>query len=332
MIGILTVLFLAPLSWAKPPARASAPTAAPVTLPGVAKGIRFDDLGFSADLDRLLVPVGGAGKLFLIEPASRRIDAVTIAGVGEGATSADAGAGFLFAGDHAGAVLVVDPKSGKTAASAKLGAEPDYVRYVAATREVWVTEPGGERVEVFALETAGGKPSLAAAAPLSVPGGPESLVVDDAGGRAYTNTWEGETVALDLKKHAVAARWRNGCAASRGIALDAKNGWVFVGCKEGKAVVLDARDGKILSSLPVGDGVDIIAYDAFRRHLYVPGGKSRTLSILAVDAGGALRELASAKTAPRAKCVTADGHGGAWVCDPERGRLLYFKDELAPGR
>ena len=35
--------------------------------------------------------------------------------------------------------------------STPLGATPDYVRYVAATGELWVTEPGASQLEIFAL-------------------------------------------------------------------------------------------------------------------------------------------------------------------------------------
>jgi hypothetical protein len=41
------------------------------------------------------------------------------------------------------------------------------------------------------------------------------------------------------------------------------------------------------------------------------------------------RKPTTVTTAPVAKgshCVAADDRGGAWICDPQGGRLLYFKD------
>ena len=61
-----------------------------------------------------------------------------------------------------------------------LASAPDYVRYVAATKEVWVTEPGKSRIEIFALSNA--RPSHVGF--IDVPGGPESLAIDEKRGRA----------------------------------------------------------------------------------------------------------------------------------------------------
>jgi hypothetical protein len=85
----------------------------------------------------------------------------------------------------------------------------------------------------------------------------ESLVIDATRGRAYTHLWGGATVAIDVHTRAIAETWPNGCASSRGIALDEARGFVFAGCDEGKAVVLDAaQGGRQLSSLSAGAGVD----------------------------------------------------------------------------
>ena len=74
----------------------------------------------------------------------------------ESVTSADEGGGFLFATDRtSGRLEVVDPAARRIVAGSKLGGSPDYVRYVAPTEEVWVTEPDSERIEIFRLE---GKP------------------------------------------------------------------------------------------------------------------------------------------------------------------------------
>jgi hypothetical protein len=64
------------------------------------------------------------------------------------------------------------------------------------------------------------------------------------------------------------------------------------------------------------------------KHLYVPGSTSATLAILTVADDGQLASVATIPTAKGAHCVTADDRGGVWVCDPEEGRLLYFKDSF----
>ncbi len=132
---------------------------------------------------------------------------------------------------------------------------------------------------------------------------------------------------IDVKRWMILATWANGCAASRGIALDEQRGFLFVGCSEGKAVVLDVNhNGQQLASLADGSGVDVISYNSALAHLYLPGASSATMAILGVAKDGKLSLLGRVNTAQGAHCVTADDLGNAWVCDPDHGQLLLVKD------
>lgn len=314
--------------------RGAPPTS--LVLPGGEAGIGFDDLRFSPELHRVLAPGGRTGKLDLIDPASLAIesvagfstDATFGGGHGEGTTSVDVGGGVLFATDRdRSEVVVVDPAAKKITSVAKLAGHPDYVRWVATQKEVWVTEPNKKEIEVFSFDGT----KLTHTGSIAVPGGPESLVIDVPRSRAYTHTWDDATVVLDLAQHEEIARWKNGCAASRGIALDEQRGFLFVGCEEGKVTALDlAHDGKLLGEAPTGKGVDIIAYSPTRAHLYAPGGDSATLTIVSVSATGKLGVVATVPAAEDAHCVTTDDAGHAYVCDPKRGALIVVTD--APER
>ncbi len=305
----------------------------PFALPGGGQPIGFDDMQFSPALHRLVVPAGRTGTIVLVDPDSHAV--TTIGGFsaapaggrghGEGTTSADTGHGLLFAIDRtAKTVDVVDPDAGTILSKAPLGGSPDYVRFVAPTGELWVTEPDGDRIEVFSLgKQRGDAPKLVGT--IAVTGGPESLVVDGARGRAYANLWSGTTLAIDLKTRVIVARWPNGCMGSRGLALDAAQGHLFVACSEGKAVVLDAgHDGTVLDTAPAGAGIDIIAFDSGTARLYVPGAKAATLTVFAVSQSGKLSALALAPTTEGAHCVAVDDRHGVWICDPAGGRLLHL--------
>jgi len=306
---------------------------AKLVLPGGEGGIGFDDLTFSASLHRILAPAGRTGKLDLIDPRTQQVESIAgfstdadkfAGGHGEGTTSADTGGGFIFASDRSRTeVAVIDPKTSKIVGNVALASGPDYVRWVEPTREVWVTEPGKKQIEFFALH----KSKLVHKGVIGVTGGPESLVIDATRGRAYTHTWDDATVAIDLVNHAEAARWTNVCTASRGVALDEKRGLLFVGCDEGKATVLDiAHGGTLLGSAGTGKGVDIIAYNPVLAHLYIPGGRSATMTILGVGPGGKLDVLGSIAVAMGSRCVAADDAGHAYVCDPKQGALLVVTD------
>jgi hypothetical protein len=318
---------------------ARAQTAKPLALPDGKGGIGFDDLRYDAALGRLLIPAGRSGNVDLIDPSSGAVTPIGgftriaryDAGHGQSVTSVDAGDGLLFATDRTALSLaVVDAKSRRIVARAPLASAPDYVRWVAATREVWVTEPGKKRIEVFSLGTAT-PPTPTHAAFIDAPGGPESLAIDDKRGRAYTHKWKSATMAIDLQSRAVVATWAAGCADPRGIALDAARALLFVGCEDGTATALDLdHDGKLVATAKSGSGVDIIAYDAARAHLYLPGDESATMAIIGVSPNGALTVLGTVPTVKDAHCVTTDERGNAYVCDPRNGQLLVVHDPYPP--
>lgn len=313
---------------------ATAPSVTPVPMPGASNGAGFDDLGFAPSLHKVLAPAGGSGKLDLVDPATRAVTSIGGfsaasapygGGHGEGTTSADEGPGVVFAIDRTTKTLaVVDAKTLEVTSRASLAADPDYVRWVAPTSEVWVTEPDAEQIEVFAWR-AGTPPSPSRV--VRVAGGPESLVVDAERKVAFTHLWKGTTVAIDLATHAIRATMPNGCEGSRGIALDRQRDLLFVGCAEGKAVAIDPwHGGAVVGTAEVGAGVDVIAYAPSLHHLYVPGSKTATMAIISVAPDGKLTVVATVPTRAGAHCVAADDARQAWVCDPRAGRLLLVKD------
>ena len=317
---------------------------APVTvivLPGGEGGIGFDDLRFSLEMHKLLVPAGRTGRLDLVDPKTHGVEAIagfsgtreSARGHSQGTTSADSGEGLIFASDRSDRTLVtVDGATRRIVARAKLGGGPDYVRWVAPLREVWVSEPDRKVVETFRLE---GKspPTLTQAGTIEVLDGPESLEIDPTRRKAYANTWHDATIAIDLDSRAKVAHWANQCEGARGLALDTGRGLAFVGCREGKAVALDVdHGGAVLGSASTAKGVDIIAFGGKLSHLYVPGGSDASLTVVGVGPRGKLDVLGAMPTAPDAHCVAVDDDGNAYVCDPGKGRLLVLRDPYPTSR
>ena len=322
----------------------SAPELQSIAVPDGAKGIGYDDLQYAPGLKRILVPAGRTGRLVLIDPATKAV--VSIAGFssaasfggghGQGTTSAaelPGADGRIVATDRGSReIKLVSAKTSSIVGSIKLAAGPDYVRAVPLTGEVWVTEPGRKQIEVIRVDpkAAGG---LAHVANISVPDGPESLVIDGERGRAYSHTWAGQSFAIDLKTRKVVSSWRNGCRGSRGIALDPKRGWLFAGCAEGKATVVDLATEKVLSTAETGTDVDSIAYSPTLGHLYVPGGGSADLSILNVASDGTLSVLGKVPTAADAHTAAPDPETrSVFVGTPEHGAVLVIRDSFPPSQ
>jgi len=315
--------------------------AVPVPIPGGEGGIGFDDLVFSAPLGRFIVPGGRTGSVFLMDPATRRLEPLGAlsklptwkGGHGQSATSADAGRDTLFVADRTAKRLYAIPLSGKgTPAEAPLASGPDYVRWVEPTGEVWVTEPDAEAIEIFRFDPKA-QPALVHVGRVAVADGPESLVIDAEHGRAFTNTWHDRTLAIGLRERSVTGEWKNGCKDARGLDADRTRGLLLVGCAEGLATVIDTSGkGRLAGQARTGAGVDIVAYVTSTRRLYVPAGKAGTLEAFEVQADGSLRSLWRETAAPQAHCVAADGGGHVVVCDPPGGRLLMYEDAAGRAR
>jgi DNA-binding beta-propeller fold protein YncE len=310
------------------------PTPRIIAIPGGEGGVGLDDISYSPFLKRVILPGAGTGDIYLLNPASNKLEVISgftkstsFHGGFEGVTSADAGDGFIFAVDHGSQQLdVIDAQSHNVVGSTKLAGAPDFVRYVSSMHEIWVTEPHVDRIETFTLSA--GKTNPAHHDFLAVFEGPESLLIDNASGRAFTNSRTGTSYVFDLKSGDELKRFKNGCRASRGLGFDAAHDLLFVGCKEGKLEVLDAKSARLISETTTGAGVDIIAYDPTLAHAYLPAARSATMATIAVSSDGRAKLLGTVDTVHGAHCAAVDQEGGVYVCDPLHGKILVFRDSF----
>ncbi len=302
-----------------------------VALPGGAGGVGFDDLRFSGNLASLLVPGGRTGNLDFIDPSLELVSSVGgfssaatyTKDTSFGVTSADEGNDVVYATDRTTKTLsVIDGKTRKVVGSpVALADVPGYVRYVAATNEVWVTEPASKQIEVFSLGTSG--PTHAQSIAVA---GAESLEIDATRGMAFTNDTS-STLALDVSKHAVSGTWPNGCKTSRGLAVDRAGGFVLTACEEGLVVVLAETSGAVLGKAAFGSGLDRLAYDSLRQRLYVPSPAASALGVVSIDSTtGAPALLGSVEATSDAHCAVTPGGGQVFVCVPSLGQLVYLYD------
>ena len=74
-----------------------------------------------------------------------------------------------------------------------------------------------------------------------------------------------------------------GCEEPTGLAFDVAHARLFSACQGGALVVTDARDGHAVARIAIGEGPDGAEFDAARQLLFVPAGKSGTLTIIHED-------------------------------------------------
>ncbi len=310
-------------------------------------GIGIDDMGFAPGLNRVVVPAGRTGNVDLVDIDTLEVKSVAGFSVEKqfhgshdfGATSVTEANGLLFVADRTtNTMRTVDPKKGALVGSAvKFAASPDYVRSVPALHEIWVSEPDKQQIEIFSIPKGATTPVHTGV--VAIDGdGPESLVIDHARGRAYTNLFSNVTLAIDLKSHKIVDRFTNACAkdgtdpndrGSRGIAVDEARGFLIVGCAEGIASVVDITvpGGKRLSQVKLpGTDVDVLAFDPVLGHLYATPGER--LAILGLSDHGVIKVIGTTPIPTQARSVVADGKGFVYVGDQKGSGLLRFQDPL----
>jgi hypothetical protein len=337
------------------------------TDPSATGSIGFDDLIFDTTTKSIFLPGARTGNLYAIDVTTDKPEASVVAG-GFTKTNAytseshDYGLtsvvalpnGLLVATDRADpeakgypgkevgninapTLTVIDPSAEKRVISkTALLTKPDFIRYVASTKKIWISEPdGGNKLQVFNL------PSEDSAAPVktsevSFTDGPESLSIDEVRGVAYSNAGS-TTVSVNLADGTLGnAKWESGCQKPKFIAVDAKRGIAFNACLEGGVVAHDVTSGAVVGKLSpkqTGAGVDIIGYNADLSHLYVASGKSQKLSIVAVLHNGSGKNLLSllgqVSTGGKKNYTSnavADSFGHVWVPRPLTGDVARFTD------
>jgi len=310
-----------------------------ITLSGGGRALDLDDMVYFSELGRVVVPGAQDGNLDFLDPKTRRIFAVPVAKPTRtdegGVVSAALAGNYVFTADAAaGEIAIVGLRSKSVVGRIKMAGKADYLRHVASTDEIWVTQPRETgRIEIFTIER-GESVHLVQAYTIAIPGGPESLVIDDPHGVAYTNTFGDSTLMIGIKSRSVAEIWPNSCGeyermarGARGLAFDADNHILYVACMQGKVVGLDAENhGKIVSSVGVDPSVDIIAFNPKTHHLFAPSTTKGVLFVFAANANGMLKQIAQYRTAQGSHCVVSNGADKVYVCDPEHGRLFEISD------
>jgi YVTN family beta-propeller protein len=165
------------------------------------------------------------------------------------------GKGFTSNGRE-NTVTIFDLKTLKVLNKIKVGARPDAILYDPATKRVFTFNAGSQ--DATAVDAAKGE--VVGSIPL---GGKPEFAASDSKGTVFVNLEDkNQLFALDPEKLAVKQRWDlPGCEEPSGLSMDTKNRLLFVGCGNKTMPIVDADSGKILTTLPIGDGVDATAFD-----------------------------------------------------------------------
>jgi YVTN family beta-propeller protein len=236
---------------------------------------------------------------------------------------------------RADAVVAFDLKTLKTIATIPVDAKgPDAIIY----------DPYADRVFSFNGESNNSSVidpnTLKQVGTIALGGGPEFAVADGKG-KIYNNLEDKNSVnVIDSKALKVVRNYSIAPAGGpTGIALDGANQRLFTVCRQNKGMsVVDALTGKVITTLPIGAGVDAVAYDAETKLIFCSNGDATT-TIIKQQSANEYSVVQTLKTATRAKTLAldtrthkiylsvADYETGTRKVIPGTFRVLVFKQQ-----
>ncbi|MBI2185640.1 MAG: hypothetical protein HYU37_00795 [Acidobacteria bacterium] len=187
-------------------------------------------------------------------------------GVRSIAIASDLGRGFTANGQTVQGVAFVGASSTifdlKTLATINVvkltGAAPTQIVYDPATKLVFTLNR--RSYNMTAIDAKEGTVS----GTIELDARPEFAVLDGKG-RLLVSLWEKEAVLpIDVRKLAAAGEpWKAGtCERPTAMAIDQKNGRLFVGCENRMMAVLDANSGRLMTRVTTGPGrASTVAFD-----------------------------------------------------------------------
>jgi DNA-binding beta-propeller fold protein YncE len=212
-------------------------------------------------------------------------------------------------------VSVFDTTSFKTLKKIKVDKGPDFTFYDARSNRVLVCH--GEAEVITAIDPA----RTEVIGKVALDGGAEAAVVDNTG-RGFVNLEEqAAVVSFDPQQLKVAAKWPiTGCKTPTGLAIDSSTSRLFIGCRSKVLAVMDATNGKVITTLPIGERVDAVAFDPAKKLIFASNGDG-TISVIKQNSADSYTSLGDIKTWPSAKTM---------AFDPQSGQLFLSAADMEP--
>jgi DNA-binding beta-propeller fold protein YncE len=209
--------------------------------------------------------------------------------------------GFISDG-KANTVVAFDLKTLKTLATIPLdGKDPDAIMYDSYSDRIFTYNGDSKNSSVVDPNT------LKQVGTVDVGGAPE-FAVSDGKGLIYNNLEDKNSMnVIDVKTLKVIKNYPLAPGGGpTGLALDEKTHRAFSVCRENKGMeVVNIDNGKIVATVPIGAGVDAVAYDPQNKLVFCSNGDATT-TIIKQESADKYSVIQTLKTQNRAKTMALD--------------------------
>jgi DNA-binding beta-propeller fold protein YncE len=220
--------------------------------------------------------------------------------------------GFTTNGGDA-TISVFDTGTFKTLKKIPVPKDPDYIFYDPQSKRVLVCHGDGAVITAIDpdKQTAIGQIAL---------GGAEAAVVNGKG-TGFVNLEESAmVVSFDPQSLTVKQKYPiTGCKTPTGLAIDVPNSRLFIGCRSKVLAVMDAGTGKVITTLPIGDRVDAVAFDPDNKLIFASNADG-TVSVVKQKSANEYEPVGDIQTQRGAKTM---------AFDPKTKRLFLPTAEMA---
>jgi DNA-binding beta-propeller fold protein YncE len=270
---LLTLASLALASLA--PAQQPMTPATPILMPSSIQG-RFDHLGIDVKGGRLFAAAETIHQVPVFDLKSsaylRSIENIEI----PHAIFVREDLNRIFITDGGvGAVKVYDGATYDLLATIPLKVDSDSIAYDPSTHQLFVVNGGGDAKEPFSMVSVIDTDHNVKLADIKIDGDTlEAMAIDPASDLMYVNNAaKNEVAVVNRKSRSLVTSWPVKLGQRNvAMALDPTAHRLFVASRSGVISIFDTASGKELAALPIGKGVDDLAFDSARKRLYAPCG------------------------------------------------------------
>lgn len=210
-----------------------------------------------------------------------------------------AGHGFVTSG-HDSTVTMFDLKTLKVLAKTIAANDADAVLYDSASKHVFTFNGDAHSATVI------DPTSNARIGTIDLGAGPEYAVA--AGdGKLYVNlSDEGAIAEIDAVTMRVSRKWSVApCKESTGLAIDRATHRLFSGCRNKVMAISDVTNGRLVTTVPIGGGVDANGFDPSSANAFSSNGDG-TLTVVHEDSANHFHVVQTIPTMLGARTMTID--------------------------
>jgi len=183
----------------------------------------------------------------------------------------------FFSNGGDGTVTIFDLGTLKILGKVKVGLNPDAVCYEPVTQRVFAFNGHSASATVF--EATKGM----ALKEIPLGGKPEFAQPDGRGGVFVNLEDKSKVLKIDAEKMKIVEQWSLPEESEpSALSIDTVNHRLFIGCGNKKLFVMDSTSGKIITTLPIGKGVDADFYDSTGKRIFASCGDG-TLTVIHQD-------------------------------------------------